>query len=177
VSVAEELREDLAHPLEAARRTEEEYAGGEPRPLGSYVGAMAVYGAGVLGLTALGRRRHVAPPERVAPWDLFTVAVATHKLSRMLAKDAVTSPLRAPFVRFEGQSGPAELSETVRTDNAVRHGVGELLTCPYCLAQWVATGFVAGLVLAPRATRLAAATFSAVAASDFLQVAYSRASV
>jgi hypothetical protein len=28
--------------------------------------------------------------------------------------------------------------------------MGELLTCPFCLGQWVATGLIFGLVLAPR---------------------------
>jgi hypothetical protein len=47
-----------------------------------------------------------------------------------------------------------------------------LLTCPFCLAQWVGTGFVFGLVLAPRATRLTAGIFTIVAGSDALQYAY-----
>jgi hypothetical protein len=37
----------------------------------------------------------------------------------------------------------------------------------------VATAFGAGLVFAPRATRLVAATFASVAVSDFLQFGYS----
>ena len=52
---------------------------------------------------------------------------------------------------------------------------GELLSCPFCLAQWIATGFVTGLVVAPRATRVVAATFSVVALADFLQMAYAMA--
>jgi hypothetical protein len=40
---------------------------------------------------------------------------------------------------------------------------------------WVATGFTGGLVLAPRLTRLAATAMTAVAVSDFLQMAYSMA--
>jgi hypothetical protein len=50
--------------------------------------------------------------------------------------------------------------------------VGELLTCPFCLAQWVGTGFVFGYVSAPRATRLAALTMTMVAGSDVLQFVY-----
>lgn len=63
-----------------------------------------------------------------------------------------------------------ERSEALRLGD--EHDVGELVTCPFCLAHWVATGFMAGMVFAPRATRLTAATFTAVAASDFLQGAY-----
>ncbi len=46
----------------------------------------------------------------------------------------------------------------------IRHAVGELITCPFCTAQWVATAYAAGLVFAPHATRLAGATMTAVVA-------------
>ncbi len=84
----------------------------------------------------------------------------------------MTSPLRAPFTRFRGQSGPAELAEDARESSEARHSTGELLTCPLCTAQWVATSFVFGLVVAPRFTRLAASALTAVAGSDALQFAY-----
>lgn len=38
----------------------------------------------------------------------------------------------------------------------MRRAVGQLLTCPYCIGQWVAGGFTLGLVAAPRPTLLAA---------------------
>ena len=53
--------------------------------------------------------------------------------------------------------------------------VGELISCPFCLTVWVATGLTGGLVLAPRFTRLAATALTATAASDFLQMIYSMA--
>src|SRR5919112_1443499 len=79
---------------------------------------------------------------------------------------------RAPFTSFRGASGEAEIAEEVREHGGVKHAVGELLTCPFCLAQWVATGFVFGYATAPRATRLAALTMTLVAGSDVLQFAY-----
>jgi hypothetical protein len=91
----------------------------------------------------------------------------------MLAKDAVTSPLRAPFTRYREPIGHAEVAEDVRAEHgSAGHAVGELVSCPFCLAMWIATAFAGGLVLAPRATRLAATALTAVAASDFLQLAY-----
>lgn len=33
--------------------------------------------------------------------------------------------------------------------------IGELVTCPFCTSVWVATGFTAGMIFLPRATRLA----------------------
>jgi hypothetical protein len=41
--------------------------------------------------------------------------------------------------------------------------------------MWVASGFIGGLTAAPRATRLLASIFAAVAGADALQLAYARA--
>jgi hypothetical protein len=46
------------------------------------------------------------------------------------------------------------------------------LTCPFCISQWVATSFVVGMVVAPRATRLVASVLALRAASDTLQFGY-----
>jgi hypothetical protein len=158
--------------LEPLRRIGGRYAQGEDRPLRGYLLLDVAYVSLVGGLGLAARKRGVRLPERVSTGDLLLLGVATHKLARTVAKDAVTSPLRAPFNRYEGPAGPAELQEEIVADG-VPHAVGELVSCPFCLAQWIATGFVAGLVTAPRATRLVAATFTAVALSDFLQLAYS----
>ena len=45
----------------------------------------------------------------------------------------------------------------------------------FLVGVWVATGLTGGLVLAPRLTRLVATALTAVAASDFLQMAYATA--
>jgi hypothetical protein len=52
--------------------------------------------------------------------------------------------------------------------------VGELVSCPFCSAVWVATGLAFGLLLAPRVTRIVTTVMCAVAGSDFLQLAYAR---
>jgi Protein of unknown function (DUF1360) len=153
------------------REQSERYSGGEDRPLGGYVGAMTVYAAavGVTAAAALLTGREI--PDGMSVTDVALSALATHKLSRLLAKDPVTSPLRAPFTSYEGTSGPAELHEEVRGDGA-RKAIGELVTCPFCAGLWVATGFTAGLVYLPRATRLATGTLAALAGADMLQYAY-----
>ncbi|MBB5628038.1 hypothetical protein BJ981_003737 [Sphaerisporangium krabiense] len=155
------------------RKEERAYENGTDRPLGSYLRILTVYGGAVAGLVGLGRLIGVRPPERIAPLDLVLMGLTTHRMSRTLSKDPVTSPLRAPFTRYAGVSGPAELKEEVR-GHGVKHAVGELVTCPFCLAQWVATAYAAGMVFAPGLTRLAGATMSAVAVSDWLQLAYAR---
>ena len=163
------------NPIRRARQwlaeQADEYRGEDPeRPVGGYLVLTGVYGTGVLATAAVARARGAAVP-RLGPWDVAQVAAATHKLSRLLAKDTVTSPLRVPFTRYEGVSAPSELTESVR-GHGLRHSAGELVSCPMCLGQWVATGFAAGLVFAPSATRLVLSTFTAIAGADALQHAY-----
>jgi hypothetical protein len=157
--------------FDKARDQQAAYAGGEERPLGGYLLLMAAYGAAVLGLSGLVRRSGRGLPERIGMADLALIGVATHKCARLLAKDPVTSPLRAPFTTFKGTSGPAELQEEPR-GTGLRKAVGELIVCPFCVGQWVVTGFVFGLVLRPRATRLVASMFAALTTADVLQFAY-----
>jgi hypothetical protein len=151
---------------QAVREEEQAYSGGEERPLGGYAGAMAVYAGAVAALVATARATRRPLPEP-GPWDLVLCAGATHRLSRLLAKDPVTSPLRAPFTRFEGTTGPAELKEEVR-GTGLRKTMGELLTCPFCTGLWISTGLAGGLVFAPRATRLAATALTALTGADLL---------
>jgi len=155
-----------------ARRQAEQYRDGEDRPLGGYLAVMGAYTAGIGAVTVAGRVLGRRAPVQVSPWDLAQITVATHRIARTISKDPVTSPLRAPFTRYQGVSAAAELKEDVRSHNGVQHSIGELLSCPMCLAQWVATALTAGLVLSPRVTRLVAATFTAVAGADFLQYVY-----
>ena len=154
-------------------RVSRAYAPHDHRPLDGYLVAMGAFGALAGTLAAAAKVTGKTVPERPGTADVVLLSIATHKLSRLIAKDAVTSPLRAPFTRYTEPAGAAELNEDVRDEGStVRHGIGELLTCPFCLAVWVATGLTGGLVLAPRLTRLAATALTATAVSDFLQMAY-----
>jgi hypothetical protein len=143
------------------------------RPLAGYAALMAGYGALMTGATALLAHRGRLP-DRLRASDALLLAVATHKLSRTLAKDAVASPLRAPFTRFKGAAGPGEVNEDVR-GVGVQKAAGELVSCPFCLDQWVASAFVVGLAVAPQLTRFVASTFAVRAGADFLQFAYAAA--
>ncbi len=147
---------------------------GERPPLGAYSAAMAIFNALVAGALLLARRGGRELPERFGAADVLTIGVASHKLSRLIAKDKVTSPLRAPFTELEGEGGPAELEEKPRGSGA-RRAVGEMLVCPYCLGLWMVAAFSLGLLFAPRLTRFAASVFTALTISDFLQVAYKAA--
>jgi hypothetical protein len=162
------FREAGAKLCRLARSEHRRYEGDADRPLGGYLGAMAAYTTVIGGIAASARMSGREIPSGLPVKDVALFALATHKLSRLLAKDPVTSPLRAPFTAFQGTSGPAELREEVRGSGA-RKTVGELITCPFCTSVWVATAFTAGLIYLPRATRLAMATLAALAGADMLQ--------
>ncbi|OCB48228.1 hypothetical protein A5677_25265 [Mycobacterium malmoense] len=170
-----EVAEAKTEVVDGARREADAYRGEAPRPLGGYLAVLVIYGAVVAVATVAALLTGRTLPTRWRVQDLITVTLGTHKLSRTLAKDAVTSPLRAPFTRFAGSGGPAEVMEEVRDESPVRHSLGELLTCPFCLDMWVATGFAIGLVFAPRYTRLVAGVFTVLTGADFLQLAYAMA--
>jgi hypothetical protein len=138
-----------------------------------FAGSMGVYAVACVAAAATARSSGRAP-DAYDVADLVLGGVATHKLSRLLAKGAVTSAVRAPFTEFVRPAGSSEHVDRIRGDHGFRRTVGELLSCPFCLDVWIATAYVAGLVLAPRATRAWAAVFSVIAISDFLQQAYGR---
>lgn len=147
------------------------YAPGEDIPLGGYALLTAAFGGGVTAYALQQRRAGRSWPGRLGPGDLALLGAATYKLSRIITKDRVTSFMRSPFTRYTGEAGPSEVSEQPR-GRGVRRAVGELLVCPYCTAQWVATALVAGYARDPAATRTVAGVFAVVAASDFLQQAW-----
>jgi hypothetical protein len=151
------------------------YAEPEKRPpFLPYLAFMSIFGTLVGAALLLGRRQGRELPAQVNPGELLLIGTASHKLSRVVAKDKVTSPLRAPFTELEGKGGPAEFEESSR-GTGLRQAVGELLICPYCLGLWIVAAFSIGLLFAPRVTRFVASLFSALTISDFFQIAYKAA--
>ena len=139
-------------------------------PLGGYALLLGLYTT----VTAAGlwlARRNGRLPERLRPEDLALTALATQRLSRLVTKDRVTTVVRAPFTTYQGRGGPAEVEEAPR-GKGLRRAIGELLVCPFCIAQWIATTLGFGLVFAPRVTRFVMGVVSAVAAADLLQLLY-----
>lgn len=153
------------------QRKRAEYSAGADRPIAGYSTALLAYGTGLGGLAGAARAAGRWPPPRLNAGDLALITITTHKLSRLIAKDPITSPLRMPFTRFEGVSAPSELHEEVRA-SGMGHSMGELISCPFCLSPWIASGLVAGYAVAPGATRALSTAYTAVAGADFLQYAY-----
>jgi Protein of unknown function (DUF1360) len=142
----------------------------DPRPLGGYAAILSVY-TGLVGGLVLALRRHRG---RIEPLDLKQLAflgLATQHLSRLVTKDSVSSVIRSPFTRFVEPAGEGEVNEEP-VGTGLRHAVGELISCPFCVAQWVATGLLAGRIAAPRLTDTAVGVLAVAQISDFLQLGY-----
>lgn len=138
--------------------------------MGAYATLLGVYGTGALAATwALrGRKARVRRPR---PMDVALLALATQHLARLISKDTVTAPLRAPFTRFEGPAGEGEVNERV-VGRGLRHVVGELVSCPFCLGQWAATALVAVNVALPTFGAAATTVLATAQLSDYLQLCY-----
>jgi hypothetical protein len=162
---ATDLPGELGHDYAAARP--------DHAPLGGYLTLASVFGVALTGgLVAAPLRGRELP--RLGGGDLVLIGVATHKVSRLITKDRVTSFLRAPFTRYQEATGHGEVAEEAR-GTGLQKALGELLICPYCIALWVAGGFLVGTVHAPRVTRLLAGMWTAHAVADFVQLGYSAA--
>ncbi len=166
-------RRRAAHAEETATSLFEGYSKTE-RPLGGYAVLVGVFTVALSGILA----STVTKSEDEAPelsWsDLLLLGVATHKLSRIVTKDLVTSPFRAPFVKFKKSAGAGEVEEEARGEG-LQEAVGDLITCPYCIAPWLASALVFGFQRVPRTTRVLSGIFCITAASDFLNQLYAKA--
>jgi hypothetical protein len=138
--------------------------------LAEYAGMLTFYLTSVAVLTGLAVEQDRLP-KKVSLLDLALLGVATHKLSRIVAKDRITSIVRAPFVNYIRSAGAGEVEEEPR-GRGIQRGIGQLLSCPFCVAPWVATALGFGFVFAPRAARFFAGVLASVALSDFLHRAY-----
>jgi hypothetical protein len=142
-------------------------------PLGSYAATTTVFNAAFAGALAAAARAGRLP-ERVEPEDVVLIGIASHKLSRVMAKDRITAFARAPFTEYQEPGGPGEVEERPR-GGGLRRAIGELLVCPYCMSVWTSAGLHLGIVFSPRLTRVVASTFTALTLADFLHIAYNAA--
>jgi hypothetical protein len=160
------------YPVLMVHATERLGAGyaGEDTPLAGYGALVAGFGT-LVGSVVVAAGRRGRLPERIPLYDLALAGIATQRLARLIAKDRVGAVVRAPFTRYQGRGRPGEIEEAPRRSGAGL-AIGQLLVCPFCLAQWVATAALAGFAVVPRFTRFICSIFAAVTISDFLQILY-----
>jgi Protein of unknown function (DUF1360) len=135
----------------------------DERPLPEYAALAATFGGALSGFLVLARRRL---PERVSLTDTVSIGLASYKVGRLIAKDRVTTFVRAPVTEDPDATEP-------KPEGAAR-ALGELVTCPHCIGLWVASAFTYSLVLFPRQTRLVTTIFGGQAVADFLNAAFVR---
>jgi hypothetical protein len=103
-------------------------------------------------------------PDRIHPTDLTALALTTYKLSRLITKEDVTAFVRAPVTDDPDAQQPKQ--------EGMSRVLGELVTCPYCIGLWIASGLSYGHVLFPRETRFLTTVFGSYAVSDFLHAGF-----
>jgi hypothetical protein len=135
----------------------------EERPLPEYAALTAVFGGVLGGFLLLAERRL---PKRVPFGDMLRIGLASYKLGRLVAKGDVTTWVRAPVTQDSEATEPKP--------RGVERALGELVTCPYCVGVWIASGLSYALVLFPRQTRLVTTIFGGQAVADFLNAAFVR---
>jgi Protein of unknown function (DUF1360) len=138
-------------------------ASAEERPLAEYATLTSAFWM-VFALFVLAAGRRI--PERMSTGDVVRIALASYKMSRVVSKDDVAVFVRAPVTEDPEAKQPKQ--------EGMAAVLGELVTCPYCLGLWFASGLAYTQVLAPRATRFATAIFSAYALTDFLHAGFVR---
>jgi hypothetical protein len=167
-SRSDQAEADFSIEKYGAKTTEKEEC--DDQLLAEYATLLGFYVASVAVLTGMAIEKDRLP-RRFSLLDLALLGIATHKLSRIVAKDRITGILRAPFVNYICGAGAGEVEEEPR-GRGIQRGIGHLVSCPYCMAPWCATALAFGLVFAPRVTRFFAGILASVATSDFLHRAY-----
>jgi Protein of unknown function (DUF1360) len=135
----------------------------EERPLPEYAGLAVTFWLVFAGFLATSRDRL---PDRIPVGDFARITLSTYKLSRLITKDEVSAFLRAPVT--EDDAGRRPKAE------GFSRAMGELVTCPYCIGLWIASGLSYAQVVFPRETRFATSIFSAHAVTDFLHAGFVR---
>lgn len=155
----------------AVERIVHEYEGQHDVPLGGYAVLMGAFVAVFAPMLMVANRRGKLP--RRWSWrDIALTGVASHKLARILARDWIAAPLRAPFTRLK-EIGADEVKEKPR-GRGLQRALGSLATCQYCTGVWVAASLAALQVGTPRIGRTVAAVLSMVSVSDWMNRVYGK---
>jgi len=97
--------------------------------------------------------------------DATLIGLGTARLSRLITRDKVMRPLRAPFTVAEREPA-GDVKEQPKGSGLV-HAAGELVTCPRCTAIWAASCLSLTYYASPSIGRFAALTLSSALVSDF----------
>ena len=100
----------------------------EEQLLTEYATLLGFYLASATVLTGIAVQQNRLP-RKFGLLDLALLGIATHKLSRIVAKDRITGILRAPFVCYVRSAGAGEVEEEPR-GRGFQRGIGHLVSVP-----------------------------------------------
>ena len=115
-----------------------------------------------LGATALASGRRPVLP---TPTELVMLGLASHRIGRMLAFERVGEPFRAPFTATVPDDSGADETVVAR-GRGVRWVVGELVSCPTCVATWASLALAIGQRVLPAPTRVLVGILAAAGVAE-----------
>lgn len=105
---------------------------------------------------------------RVDALDLAKLGLASHRIGRMIAFERVAQPIREPFTATVPDETGADETVVAR-GRGVQWAVGELMSCPTCVATWAALALYLGRAVLPGPTRV---LVNVLAIAGVAEVAY-----
>ena len=138
--------------------------GGDPAGLEGRLLKLTLVGTFLSSVVLVGRDRTVHAP--LAVRDLFLLGLASHRIGRMVAFERVAEPFRAPFTATVPDESGADETVVAR-GKGVRWVLGELLSCPTCVATWSALALTIGRRMLPGPTQMLVNVLAVVGVSEF----------
>ena len=127
--------------------------------IGTFLSSIAAAG------TTAGRRL-----PRTDALELAKLGLASHRIGRMIAFERVAEPIRQPFtVTVPDETGADET--VVARGRGIRWALGELVSCPTCVATWAALGLYLGMTFLPGPTRVLVNVLAAAGVAELAYVA------
>lgn len=115
-----------------------------------------------LAATALASGRRPVLP---TPTELVMLGLASHRIGRMLAFERVGEPFRAPFTATVPDDSGADETVVAR-GRGVRWVLGELISCPTCVATWASLALAIGQRFLPAPTRVLVGILAAAGVAE-----------
>ncbi|HEX2195271.1 MAG TPA: DUF1360 domain-containing protein [Candidatus Limnocylindria bacterium] len=85
--------------------------------------------------------------------DVTLTALAAHRIGRMLAYERVAEPIREPFTATVTDASGVDETVVAR-GTGMRWVIGELVSCPLCVATWASLALTAGRRFLPGPTQV-----------------------
>jgi hypothetical protein len=103
----------------------------------------------IAGLAGARERRRDAPPGVL---EIGLRGLAAYRIGRMIAFERIAEPVREPFTATVPDASGTDETVVAR-GRGVQWAIGELLSCPTCVATWASLALGIGAIVLPGPTR------------------------